>query len=127
MFYFTCTPVAPATTCSGATVNAVGGGNVPDLNLVAMSAAQSAEYAGILFYQNPNDTSSPYISGDNNTNLNGALYFPQAQIQLGGDAKFNVNGVVVADSVALFGNGTVNINGSGGTPAGVSGNGVLVE
>jgi putative Flp pilus-assembly TadE/G-like protein len=116
MFYFT----------NGATVTARGGGNSPDINLTAPSAincpACPAEYDGILMYQDPNDTSSPTIGGDDNSNYVGALYFPSVELSFFGNAKsggFSA-GIVVAKALSLTGNPTVTLLGLAGLPTGVS-------
>jgi Flp pilus assembly protein TadG len=125
MFYLTCSPgTSPCT--NGATLNAIGGGNLPDINLTAPSAtncsACSAEYDGIVFYQDPNDTNPPSLGGDDNSNFVGALYFPSVELSFFGNAKsggFNA-GIVVAEALSLTGNPTVNLQGVAGLPTGVS-------
>jgi Putative Flp pilus-assembly TadE/G-like len=116
MFYFT----------NGATIDATGGGNKIDMQL---SAATSGPYAGILFYQDPNDTSAPQLGGDNRSFFQGALYFPESQLTFfGNNVSYSV-GVVVADALGLSGSPTVNLLGAAGLPPGVSviKNAVLVE
>ncbi len=118
-FYFTGT----------ATVNMTG---TPDVKLTAPS---SGTYAGILMYQDPADTNvgpnpnGPTMGGDSASFYDGALYFPSDQITFfGNNTSFSV-AVVVAQSLALSGNPTVNLQGSAGLPAGVSlfSNAILVE
>ena len=112
-FYFT----------NGATYNCTG--NVS----VQLTAPSTGTYAGVLMYQDPNDTSGPSIGGDNTTFFDGALYFPKSQVTFfGNSTSYNV-AIVVADAFALSGNPTVNLQGAGGLPAGVSliTNAVLVE
>ena len=113
MFYFT----------NGATTNAVGGGNVPDLQLTAPSASTCpscpSQYDGILFYQDPTDTNAPSLGGDNNTTLNGVLYFPTVELSFFGNDSFTA-GIVVALAVSLTGSPTVTLNGTAGLPPGVS-------
>ena len=123
MFYLT----------NGATINAVGGGNVPDINLTAPSASNCAacpsEYYGISFYQDPNDTNAPSLGGDNSSHFNGALYFPSVELSFFGNATGFSTGIVVAKALALTGNPTVNLLGTAGLPAGVTllSHAVLVE
>jgi Putative Flp pilus-assembly TadE/G-like len=110
-FYFT----------NGATVNMSMG--TPTIQLTAPSSGQ---YAGILFYQDPNDNSGPQLSGGNASQYNGVLYFPKALVTFLGSANA---AVVVADSFALSGGATVNLQGNAGLPSGVTvlGHTVLVE
>jgi Flp pilus assembly protein TadG len=112
-FYFT----------NGATYNCTG--NVT----VELTAPSSGTYAGVLFYQDPNDTSGPSIGGNNSSYFDGALYFPKAQVTFfGNSSSYNV-AIVVADALALSGNPTVNLQGAAGLPAGVNliSNALLVE
>jgi Putative Flp pilus-assembly TadE/G-like len=106
-FYFT----------NGATIDATGGGNRLDFNL---SPPTSGQYAGILFYQDPNDHSGPQLGGDNNSQFKGALYFPGAQLTFFGNSVNYTTGIVVAEAVALSGNPTVNLLGTAGLPPGVN-------
>ncbi len=101
MFYFT----------NGSSINkAVGGGNNPDLNLYPLAADQSATYAGLLFYQDPADTTTPYFGGDNNSTYNGTIYMPGATITVYGNGTETFNGNVISYSFATTGNPTVNFN-----------------
>jgi hypothetical protein len=105
MFYLT----------NGATINAVGGGNAPDINI---SAPTSGPYQGMLFYQDPADTNPPSLGGDNNSTFNGILYFPSVQLTFFGNNVTYATGIVVADAIALSGNPTVNLQGAAGLPGG---------
>jgi len=101
---------------NGATLNKVnGGGNLPDIKLDPLTAAQSAMYQGMLFYQDPNDLATPWFGGDNNSTFNGTMYFPTQTLTFYGNTNINFNGTVIADSVAISGNPTVNF---GKSPAG---------
>jgi hypothetical protein len=103
-FYFT----------NGATMNMTGN---PALNLTAPS---SDPYSGILFYQDPTDLSPPTFGGNSSTFYNGTLYFPKQTLTFFGDNKTTVNvALVVADSLSLSGNPTVNLGGSAGLPPNV--------
>ena len=107
MIYFT----------NGATLNKVNGGaNMPDIQLSPMTAAQSPTYAGILFYQDPNDPAAPWFGGDNNSTFNGTVYFPKQQLNFYGNTNIAFNGTVIADSVSINGNPVVNF---GVSPAGL--------
>jgi hypothetical protein len=105
MFYLT----------NGATINAVGGGNSPDINV---SAPTSGTYQGMLFYQDPLDTNPPSLGGDNNSTFNGILYFPSVQLTFFGNNVSYATGIVVADAIALSGNPTVNLSGASSLPGG---------
>jgi hypothetical protein len=107
MFYFT----------NGSSINkAVGGGNNPDLNLYPLATDQSAMYAGLLFYQDPADTTIPYFGGDNNSTFNGTIYMPTATVTFYGNGTETFNGAVIAYSVATTGSPIVTF---GVSPAGV--------
>ena len=107
MIYFT----------GSATLNKVnGGGNNPDIRLNPLTAAQSATYAGMLFYQDPNDTATPWFGGDDNSIVNGTLYFPTQTLTYYGNTNQTYNGTVIAYSIAISGNPTVNF---GTSPAGI--------
>ena len=116
MFYFT----------NGATIDATGGGNKLDIQLSPMT---TGTYAGVLFYQDPNDTAAPSLGGDNNSFFNGILYFPSVQLTFFGNNTSYATGILVADSIALSGNPTVNLQGTAGLPPGVTfgSNALLVE
>jgi hypothetical protein len=105
MFYFT----------NGATLDASGGGNNLDFQLTPPT---SGPYQGILFYQDPNDTNGPQLGGDNQSNFGGILYFPKAQLTFFGNNVTYSTGMVVADSISLSGNPTVNLQGQAGLPGG---------
>jgi hypothetical protein len=112
-----------------AKINTDGGGGM--VSNIQLSAPTSGPYAGILIYQDPDDSKNARIGGDNNSYFDGALYLPEGQITFFGNAGgtgFNV-AVVVADSIALGGNAIVNLQGSAGLPTGVNliKNATLVE
>jgi hypothetical protein len=97
-------------------VNGGGGPNVPDIQLNPLTATQSATYAGMLFYQDPNDTATPWFGGDDKTTFNGTLYFPTQTLTFYGDTNQTYNGTVITYSIAINGNPTVNF---GTSPAGI--------
>jgi len=98
MIYFT----------NGSTINkAVGGGNNPDINLSPMT---TGTYAGLLFYQDPADTATPYFGGDNNGTYNGIIYMPTATLTFYGNGRETFNGTVISYSAATQGNPTVIFN-----------------
>ena len=113
MFYFT----------NGATLSMAG---TPTVNFTAPSSGQ---YAGILFYQDPNDTAGPVITGNASSFYDGVLYFPKANVTFQGNSSIGDVAIVVADALTLSGHPTVNLQGTAGLPPGVSviANAVLVE
>jgi hypothetical protein len=105
-FYFT----------NGATWNSTGN---PSVNLTAPGT--TGQYPGILFYQDPTDLAAPTIGGDGSSQYNGVLYFPKVGVTFYGNSNTTVSvALVVADSLSLSGNPTVNLQGSAGLPPGVS-------
>jgi len=118
-FYFT----------NGATIDASAGGNTLDIKF---SAPTSGQYAGVLFYQDPADTSGPQLGGDNNTFFQGTLYFPSAQMTFFGNDTFNSGAaysIVIAGSIAANGPTVTLSSDFSSLPGGVSiiKNAVLVE
>jgi hypothetical protein len=115
VFYFT----------NSSTLNMTG---TPTVNLTAPS---SGPYAGILMYQDPADTNTtgPSLSGNNGSNYNGVLYFPNDQLSFpGNDSSVNI-AIVVSGSINFSGDSTVNLIGSAGLPPGANlmKNATLVE
>jgi hypothetical protein len=71
-------------------------------DVVTLSAPTTGTYAGILFFQDSNDTSSATIAGAGGSKIEGALYFPQAQLTTngGGSAAYTI---VVAKTIVFKG------------------------
>jgi hypothetical protein len=71
-------------------------------DVVTLSAPTTGTYAGILFFQDSNDTSSATIAGAGGSRIEGALYFPQAQLTTngGGSAAYTI---VVANTIVFKG------------------------
>jgi hypothetical protein len=113
MFYFT----------NGATFNCQGNDNI------TLSAPTSGTYAGILFYQDPADTNGPSLDGNTGSFYTGVLYFPSSQVTFFGNSTGTSVGIVIADSFALSGHPTVNMQGLAGItpPALLVKSAVLVE
>jgi hypothetical protein len=107
MFYFT----------NGATINATGGGNKLDIQFSPMTTGQ---YKGILFYEDPADTASPSLGGDNKSFFDGILYFPKKNLTFFGNNTSYATGMVVAGAITLSGNPTVNFQGTAALPPGVT-------
>jgi Flp pilus assembly protein TadG len=107
MFYFT----------GSATINTVGPGNA--LDDVDLTPLTSGPYTGMLFYQDPTDTTSPTLGGSSHSTFGGISYFPSVQLTFWG-ARTNNAGVVIANALALSGHPrvTVNIEGPSSLPPG---------
>jgi hypothetical protein len=120
MFYFT----------NGATFNCQGNDNI---NLTAPSSSNcascAAQYDGILMYQDPADTNGPSLGGNTGSSYGGVLYFPTSQVTFFGNANSIDVGIVIADSFALSGHPTVNLQGLSGItpPVNFVKNAILVE
>ncbi|SPE27745.1 conserved hypothetical protein [Acidobacteriia bacterium SbA2] len=102
-FYFT----------NGATWNCTGN------DTFQLTAPSSGPYAGILMYQDRNYPSNPSIGGNVGSYFDGALYFPKATVQFFGNTTYSA-AMVVAGSISLSGNPTINVTGTSGLPPGVT-------
>jgi hypothetical protein len=91
----------------GVTFYITGGGTaqINGTGNVTLSAPANAPSGGIpggvLFYQNPLDTANPTLTG--NLDLSGALYFPSAQLTVGGTLH-SLYAILVAQVIQLNGN-----------------------
>jgi len=112
---------------NGGTVKINGGASV------YLAAPNAGTYAGILFYQNPSDTSKAIIDGNSTSYYQGALYFPGAELDFGGTSFTNSTAkytIIVAHDLKLNGTSTVQLKSDYSTlPGGVSiiENAILVE
>jgi hypothetical protein len=103
-------------TGTGVTFYITNGGSVTihGTTHVQFSAPTSGSYEGILFYQDPNDTSTATINGTSSSFFQGALYFPKASLDFGGNGTtFNSDAaytVIVSAALAVSGNATISIN-----------------
>jgi Flp pilus assembly protein TadG len=104
-FYFT----------NGGTLNMVG---TPTVNLTAPGS--TGQYPGILFYQDPADTSGPSMGGNSGNTFDGVAYFPSANVTFFGHNTSIDAAMVVAEAVTLSGTPTINLQGATGLPAGVT-------
>ena len=84
---------------SGGAVNLSGG------QTVSLSAQTTGADAGILFYQDPGNTSTATINGTTNSNFEGALYFPSAPLTINGLGNPAAYTIAVAETLVL--NGTL--------------------
>jgi len=107
---------ATGTANAGVTFYITNGGAVTINGLanVYMTAPNSGTYAGILFYQDPSDTSTAKLDGTAQSYYQGALYFPKAQeLDFGGTSLTNSTAkytIIVADNLKVNGTATVNLN-----------------
>jgi hypothetical protein len=85
---------------------------------IQFTAPSSGPYDGVLFYQDPSDTSGPTLGGNTGSSFNGIVYFPKSEITFfGNNTSFSV-GMVIGDAIALSGHPTVNLEGTAGLPGG---------
>jgi hypothetical protein len=88
---------------SGGTVSA-NSPPLPPTQTMNLSAPTTGADAGILFYQDPRNASPATITGTQNSKLEGALYFPSAQLlTIDGTVKNAAYTIVVAQKLQ-FGN-----------------------
>ena len=75
------------------------------VSFTAPTSAVSSLPAGILFYQDPADTTPADLSlaGTGNAVLSGTLYFPAAPLTVAGSLNPSMNTVVVAGSITVSG------------------------
>jgi hypothetical protein len=102
-----------------------------------MYAPNSGTYEGLLFYQDPSNTSQATINGNDNSFFQGAVYMPSADVDFSGTATFNTGAkytMIVSDQVLVSGGAYVNLasdfsglSGGGGPLAGVTKWARLVE
>jgi Putative Flp pilus-assembly TadE/G-like len=116
----------PGSANSGVTFYITNGGSVT-INGTAtdqLSAPNSGTYAGMLFYQDPNDSSLAKIDGTSQSYFQGSLYFPSAELDFGGNSLTNSLAqytIIVVDDLKFNGNATVDINSNySSLPGGVS-------
>jgi hypothetical protein len=80
---------------------------------VNFSAPTSGPLAGILFFQDrsiPTGAAASTITGNSSSTYDGALYFPTTQVTYVGNSSVNGYSIVVADTLVVSGNSTVNNN-----------------
>jgi Flp pilus assembly protein TadG len=71
-----------------------------DLNF---SAPTSGTYNGILFYQNPSDSTKMSITGSSSSSINGIFYAPSAQLDLTGSGGSAFNTDLIVGSLKITG------------------------
>lgn len=78
--------------------------NIESGAIVNLVAPDSGTYNGILFYQDPSNTTTASIEGGAGSTLDGILYFPAALLQLDGGTSTDTYISIVAGQVTLGGN-----------------------
>jgi hypothetical protein len=87
---------------NGGTVNITGGAT---MNLTAPT---SGSLNGILFYQDPADTSNFKFAGGTAGTINGIFYLPNAQLNLNGGSGQTLNVDLVVGTLNVTGNSFIN-------------------
>jgi hypothetical protein len=99
--------------------------NISGSTSTSLAAPTSGSFDGILIFQDPGDTSAANISGNAGTILDGAIYFPTAQLTMSGSSSFSFGlsayTILVAYDMVISGSGSVEINNNyaglaGGSP-----------
>jgi len=86
-----------------------GGITVNGSDTTNLTAPTSGTFAGILFFQNPSDTSAATFNGSNGTTFNGAIYLPKAQVTMNGSNSTSAAyTILVANNLVLNGTDTFN-------------------
>jgi hypothetical protein len=80
---------------------------------VNLTAPTTGPTAGLVFYQDRNDTKTANLNGGAGESFTGALYFPSATLNYSGDAGSSTCTQIVADQVNFTGNSTINSNCTG--------------
>jgi hypothetical protein len=85
---------------------------------LTLSPPTSGTYKGITIFQDRSSTAAVAITGNGSMNLTGTIYAAGANINLTANGSANVIGSrIIADSMTVTGNGSVNVNYSGnGSP-----------
>ncbi len=73
-------------------------------------APTSGTYEGVLLFQDPGDTSTGTINGNNASVIQGAVYMPKAPITINGTGSTAAYTILVVDKATFNGNSTFNDN-----------------
>jgi hypothetical protein len=77
---------------------------------VSLSPMTSGPYQGIILFQDPSNSSGDKMAGNGNLNVTGTIYAPAASLEDTGNGTTDVFGSqIIANSMTLKGNGTVNV------------------
>ena len=103
--YTDASPMGPVSVAGNGTLN--------------LSAATSGTYKGIVFFQDRNSSLGVSITGNGSTQLGGVFYAPAATISLSGNGSTSSNilgGGILANKIAIGGNGSFTIDGGSNLP-----------
>ena len=81
--------------------------NISAPNCDTNPADCSNPYDGILFYEDPADTNSMKVAGNNNSQVKGIFYAPNASLVLTGTSGTNFYTDLVVHALSISGNGTL--------------------
>jgi Putative Flp pilus-assembly TadE/G-like len=91
-------------TGANASINLVGNG------AVTLSPMTTGPYAGITIFQDRSDSNGGAMKGNGNLNVTGTIYAPAASLEDTGNGTTDVFGSqIIANSLSLKGNGTINV------------------
>lgn len=76
--------------------------------IMDLEAPTSGPYNGILFYQDPSNTSAATFNGGSNTTVEGIMYFPTADLTFGGGNASSIYSTIIAGTITFSGGTTVN-------------------
>ena len=97
-----------------------GGGNLTltPLDTTDPNFAADSQYQGISIFQSRTDSQAASFGGNSGTtNITGTLYFPDNEVDLGGNSNLTAGNQLIANTVSLSGNSTITINYQGSNPA----------
>ncbi len=77
---------------------------------LTLIAPTTGTYAGILIFQDPADTSTGTINGNNSSTIQGAVYMPKAPLTINGTGTAAAYTILVVDKVTFNGNSSFNDN-----------------
>jgi hypothetical protein len=84
--------------------------NLTGNGIVNLSPMTSGPYQGVTLFQDPSNTSDSKMAGNGNLNVTGTIYAPAANLTDTGNGATDVFGSqIIANSLTLKGNGTVNL------------------
>jgi Putative Flp pilus-assembly TadE/G-like len=85
-----------------------------------LSAPTSGTYAGIVIFQDRSDSTALQLSSNSGMTLTGAVYAPDANLTLASNAFANVYSILVASTISISSNSTINMNANYSSLAGGS-------
>ena len=75
---------------------------------VSLTAPSSGTYSGILVLQDPADTSAISVQGGSNTTMNGAIFAPSSDVNLGNGSSGGYTAEIYANSLTMEGGAILN-------------------